>query len=66
MRYVRHHAIILLQTSLVPVARFSEAFYIALYSNETSTLSQAKGMTIYFIVKWVGKWSVMDPSLFRS
>ncbi|MGF1755415.1 paraquat-inducible protein A [Vibrio makurazakiensis] len=52
--------IIFVASIVVPVAKILGLGYILLCIHFKRSLYHRQRMTIYFIVKWVGKWSVMD------
>ncbi|WP_394250856.1 PqiA/YebS family transporter subunit [Vibrio profundi] len=52
--------IIFVASIVVPVAKILGLGYILLCIHFKRTLYHRQRMTIYFVVKWVGKWSVMD------
>ena len=53
-------AIIFIASIVVPVAKILGLAYILICIQVKRTLYRRQRMTIYFIVKWIGKWSVMD------
>ncbi|MFM2577740.1 PqiA/YebS family transporter subunit [Vibrio fortis] len=53
-------AIIFIASIIVPVAKILGLAYILICIQVKRTLYRRQRMTIYFIVKWIGKWSVMD------
>ncbi|MBW3696998.1 paraquat-inducible protein A [Vibrio sp. T187] len=52
--------IIFVASIVVPVAKILGLGYILLCIQFKRSVYHRQRMTIYFIVKWVGKWSVMD------
>ncbi|PMH46491.1 paraquat-inducible protein A [Vibrio sp. 10N.286.49.B3] len=53
-------AIIFIASIIVPVAKILGLAYILLCIQFKHTLFHRQRMVIYFAVKWIGKWSVMD------
>ncbi|NOJ14156.1 paraquat-inducible protein A [Vibrio splendidus] len=53
-------AIIFIASIVVPVAKILGLTYILICIKMKRAVYHRQRMTIYFIVKWVGKWSVMD------
>ena len=53
-------AIIFIASIVVPVAKILGLTYILLCIQMKRARYHRQRMIIYFIVKWVGKWSVMD------
>ncbi|MDA0145744.1 PqiA/YebS family transporter subunit [Vibrio toranzoniae] len=53
-------AIIFIASIVVPVAKILGLTYILICIQMKRAVYHRQRMTIYFIVKWVGKWSVMD------
>ncbi|HAS6349392.1 paraquat-inducible protein A [Vibrio sp. IRLE0018] len=53
-------AIIFIASIVVPVAKILGLTYILLCIHFKRTIYHRQRMTIYFFVKWIGKWSVMD------
>lgn len=52
--------IIFVASIVVPVAKILGLTYILLCIHFKRTIYHRQRMTIYFFVKWIGKWSVMD------
>lgn len=52
--------IIFVASIVVPVAKILGLAYILLCIHFKRTIYHRQRMTIYFFVKWIGKWSVMD------
>lgn len=53
-------AIIFIASIIVPVAKILGLAYILICVQVKRTLYRRQRMTVYFVVKWIGKWSVMD------
>lgn len=52
--------IIFIASIVVPVAKILGIFYLLLGIHFKRTVDQQQRMILYYIVKWIGKWSMVD------
>jgi paraquat-inducible protein A len=52
--------IIFIASILVPAAKIVGLAYILITIHFQQTVMRKQRMLVYFVIKWIGKWSVMD------